>query len=243
MEIEKLKLILNRQILLPFLSSAVFILLLYYVNINSSQLSIWLFFFWCVYVYKNFFYGQLKIFWTFLTLSIVSVSFALSGSGFIYYFGFIVFGIIVYMLIGSSNVLFHNYKIVFAIAYYSMVFVLVGYFFKLLSKGSIIVLPVAFFTFYLIERDFIRFMMSEFNRRTGYWIATFSFLSLQLIWISYLMSISSFGAASLGLIFWIIAFDTLYKFFNGQLNGKEIVKNIILFYTFSLLAIAFTLIV
>ena len=241
MQIKKLKLDLNPQILLQFLNSLVFVLFLFIFNASSATVFIVLFILWCWYLYNKFFSKRAELFFMFLSFMLSSffVAVSIGDSG----FNFVVFlflGVLLYMFMESVSMSLSQFKSIFSIFYYILIFIISSFAVNFMMEYGSITILVMFLVYYLTLRNFISFTLEEKNKITSLWSLVISFVSVQFLWAPSFLSIGFLGIATEVIIFWVFSVDIMIKELSGFLTKKIVLRNAILFITFSFLALLLT---
>jgi hypothetical protein len=182
------------------------------------------------YVYRYAFAGHARFLWTYafwIVVGMVSASHIAMGWERVALL--LVWALLLGVLCASVLKLFRTWSMGVGMVYYVTLVV---------STISIALLPFstnglhvlwAFLAYYLSSKEYVRFVLGEWNGRLRIWTGVLSLLGAQLLWVSLLLSFGFLNVSALLLIFWISAMDVFAHSFSGTLTSRE-VKRVVLFF-------------
>ena len=223
---------------LPFqliLKSAAFSVLLFLVD--YSFLFVFLFVVSAFYFYFRPRLNSNKFFYSFLALVLVSLIIGEKLPIFSYRFLFAVFlGLIFFFLLGVKNLIFihrQNFYYIFS----GLLFLLVFLSFFVADKShwfnlKYILVGIGIFVLF---KEFLKFFLPSLNKLIiSLTSLVFTFLTMEMVWVTALLPIGFLNSSALLLLFVLVLEDFAINYFVGAFSRVVILRNITVFALISL---------
>ena len=182
------------------------------------------------YVYRYAFAGHARFFWTYAFWIVVGMAGASHiVVGWERVALLIVWALLLGVLCASALKMFRSWSMGIGMVYYLTL---------VMATVVIAVLPFntnglhvvwAFLAYYFFAKEYVRFVLGEWNGRLRIWTGVLSLLGAQLLWVSLLLSFGFLNVSALLLIFWISVTDMFAHSFSGTLTSRA-VKRVVLFF-------------
>ncbi len=227
--LRKLKSVFKNQALRSAFKAAVFTgLLVWQLSAEPAGFfPVLLFLFTSFYFYwrPNFsgrrFFGSFLIL---LTASLLAIRFLDFGAvGIVSILGL---AILFYLLLGVKNLILSGRSSAYYLLNGSLLF-LIFLFFFLADKSHLFSFKylLAVFAVFLLAREFLIFFVPDFPKRRILAATSFSFLTLEILWVVALLPLGFLNAAALALFAALILMDFIVNHFNGSLTRRVILRN------------------
>ncbi len=193
---------------------------------------------YALYLYSSSIRVHTKLLWLFVVLVggaiviTISVSLSWASVGATIFFSFLVA-----LFLGAAGRVNFQYKTYAAVVFYFVIFAIMAFFASLPIISSAGRVLVAVFISYLVLKDYVRFVLGEWNQRMKVWSLVIALLGTQMLWVSTLLSVGFLNVAALLLVFWIGAVDIMLNFFSGTLNWLILRRTVLFFVIFSSLVL------
>ena len=213
------------------LSTLIFAATLDILRGGASVWSVILIIAYAVYVYITRMNGSMRVPALYSALIIAAIIGVMAvpwgiGAGAIIIF----FSALFFLVVGVASLQFVHAKRALSIFFYLLLFAICVYAASYsIPVASILTPLVLFVVFYILSKEYVRFMQEAWNARLRVFSVGLSLLTTQVLWASSLLSIGFLNIAALTLVFFITFLDTMMQVYDGSLTKEVIYKNAALF--------------